>query len=171
MIAGAADLDRAELRQMRRQELGVEQAVAAEPQPRDQMHQRDLAGVGLAAEHALAEERGAERDAVKPADQLAVVPALDAVRRAAGEERRVEPHDLVVDPGRRARFAGLGAAPHHRLEGGVAADLEAALAQHAPQPARHMKRVERQDRRAGCGSTQNSSGSSADSAIGKMPAA
>ena len=46
VITGAADLDTAELRQMRRHELRVEEPVAAEPQPRHEMNQRDLAGVG-----------------------------------------------------------------------------------------------------------------------------
>ena len=136
---------RAELRQMRRHELRVEQPVTPEPQPRHEMHQRDLAGVGDPAEHALAEKRRAERDPVKPADQLAIVPALDAVRRPAGEQRGVEAHDLLVDPGRRAGFAGLGAAPHHRLESGVATHREDAPPQYAPQAARHVQAVERQD--------------------------
>ena len=64
VITGARDLDTAELRQMRGQELGVEQTIAAEPQPRDQMDQGHLARVGLAAEHAFAEERRTDRDAV-----------------------------------------------------------------------------------------------------------
>ena len=70
----------------------------------------------------------AERHAVKPADQPAVQPAFDAVRRAALEQRGVEPHDLVVDPGVRAFLGGLGAAAHDLTESGVAADLEAAAA-------------------------------------------
>ena len=84
VIAGAADLDSAELRQMRRHELRVEQPEIPEPQPRHEMHQRDLAGVGDPAEHALAKKRRAQRDPVKPADQLAVVPAFDAMRRPDG---------------------------------------------------------------------------------------
>ena len=73
------------LREVRCQELGVEQAIAAKPQAGDEMDERDLAGVGHAAEHALAEERGAERDAVEAADKFPVVPAFDAVRRALRE--------------------------------------------------------------------------------------
>src|SRR4051794_36324859 len=71
VIAGAADLDTAELRQMRRHELRVEKKVAAEPQARDEMNQRDLAGIADPAEHALAEKRRPERDPVQSADQLA----------------------------------------------------------------------------------------------------
>ena len=78
----------AELRQMLGDELGVEQAEAAQHQAQHEMDQRHLAGVALAAEHALAEEGAAERDAVEPADQLAVAPALDAVGMAAARTAR-----------------------------------------------------------------------------------
>jgi len=56
---------------MRRQELGVEQAIAAEPEPRDEMNERHLACIGMAAEHALAEKNRADRDAVEPAGEVA----------------------------------------------------------------------------------------------------
>src|SRR5579864_7504501 len=110
VIARAGNLDRAKPREMRCQELGVEQAIAAAAQPRDEMGERDLARIANSAEHALAEKGGAERDAVEPADQLVPLPAFDAVRGAALEKSGVEPHDLVVDPGPRAGFARLGAA-------------------------------------------------------------
>ncbi len=79
MILGAGDFLGSELGQMLGHELGVEQAVAAADQPPDQMHERHLRGVAAAGEHALAEEGSAQRDAVEAADQLAVLPALDAV--------------------------------------------------------------------------------------------
>jgi hypothetical protein len=65
MIAAAGDFDAPEAGEMRRQELGVEQAVAAESQPGDQVNQGDLARLALAAEHALAEKDGPDRDAVQ----------------------------------------------------------------------------------------------------------
>src|SRR5437764_773651 len=102
VIAGPGDLDPAELRQMRGQKLGVEQPVPAEPQARGEVDQRDLARIGDPAEHALAEKRRAERDAVQAADEIAVQPALDAVRRAAREQRVVEAQNLGVYPGVRA---------------------------------------------------------------------
>src|SRR5438067_6953913 len=104
---------------MRGQELGVEQAVTAEPQPRGEMDECDLARVGHPAEHALAEKRRAERDAVEPARQLAVEPAFYAVGRATGEEAAIEPQNLLADPGIRSLLVGFGAAAHHHLESGV----------------------------------------------------
>jgi hypothetical protein len=64
MIARATDFDPAKLRKVRGQKLGVEEAIAAEPQARGQMHECDLARVGHSAEHAFAEKSGADRDAV-----------------------------------------------------------------------------------------------------------
>src|SRR5271167_1055379 len=137
MITRAADLDAAKARQMRRQELGIEQAEAAEAQAGDEVNQRDLARVVLAAEHALAKEDRTERNAVQPAGQPAVAPAFDRMRRAAGEERLIEPHDLVVDPGVRPLFARLRAGADDIFERAVAADLENPPAHHAAQPARY----------------------------------
>ena len=85
MIAGAGDLDAAKARQMGCEELGIEQAIAAEAQPGGQVDEGDLARVVLSAEHAFAKKGRTERDAVQPADQRAVPPALDAVRRPAAE--------------------------------------------------------------------------------------
>ena len=59
-------------------ELRVQQGEPAVDQPGDQMDQCDLAGVARAAEHALAEEGGPERHAVKPADQF-VSPRLTSM--------------------------------------------------------------------------------------------
>jgi hypothetical protein len=89
MVARPADLDAAKTRQMRRQKLGIEQAETAEAEPRDEVNECYLARVGLAAEHAFAEEDRAERETVQPAHHLAVAPALDRVRGTPGEERRV----------------------------------------------------------------------------------
>jgi len=145
MIAGTGNLDCPELREMRRQELRVEQAVAAAPQPRNELDERDLARIAHSAEHALAEKGGAQRDAIQPADQLALVPAFDAMRGATLEERGIEPHDLVVDPGPGAGFARFGAAAYDRREGGVDAHRKSAPTQHALQAARHVKPLEWND--------------------------
>src|SRR5438552_7192992 len=101
---------------MRRQKLRIEQPVTAKAQPRHEMDERHLAGVGDPAEHALAKERRAERNAVKAADQLALMPAFDAVRRAALEQPGIELQDLVVDPGVGSLVAGFGTAAHDPLK-------------------------------------------------------
>jgi hypothetical protein len=44
--------------------LAVQQHVAADDQPGDQVRQRDLAGVTRGREHALAKEGAAEADAI-----------------------------------------------------------------------------------------------------------
>ena len=77
-----AHLDRAELREMSGDELRVEQGKAAIFEPRHQINQRDLASVALAREHALAEERAAEMDAVEPAGERTVLPYFDGVAMA-----------------------------------------------------------------------------------------
>jgi len=63
-------------------ELRVEQGEAAIFEPRHQIDQRDLAGVARFREHALAEERPAEMDAVKPAGERSVLPHLDRMAMA-----------------------------------------------------------------------------------------
>ena len=78
-IAPPRDFDGAEAAQMLGHILRVEQFKAAGDQPRHQMHQRDLRGVAGAVKHALAEEGAAEADAVESADQIVVLPDLDAV--------------------------------------------------------------------------------------------
>jgi hypothetical protein len=49
---------------VRRYELRVQQCVTAIDQSRDEVDEGNLAGIPLAAEHALAKERSAERYAV-----------------------------------------------------------------------------------------------------------
>ena len=98
-IAAARDLDRPECAQMLGDILGVEQLEAARDQPRHQMHQRHLRGVAHAMEHALAEEGAAETDTIKPADEVAVLPDLDAVAMAELVQAEIEVADALVDPG------------------------------------------------------------------------
>jgi len=145
MIARTGDFDPAELRQVRRQKLGIEQAIATEPQADGQMHEGHFARVGHAAEHAFAEEGSADRDAVESADQHALSPCFDAMHCAAREESRIQPRDLVIDPGVGALFGRLGAAADHVLESAVAADLEILLPHDTTQAPRHVERLERQD--------------------------
>ena len=123
-------------------ELAVEQAKAADLQPRDQPGERHLGRVRGRREHALAEEGAGQADAVKAADQLPILPRLDRMGGPAGVEIEIALLDAVVDP----RLAALGAAPDHVGEGAVAGDGEAARAQGLAQGAGEMEAVGRQDR-------------------------
>ena len=63
------------------------QSISSKPQRascRDQGHERHLRRVGAAAEHRLAEEHPADRDAVEAADQLAVRPTPPPNARSRG---------------------------------------------------------------------------------------
>ena len=103
----------AELRQVRGDELRVQQPEAAQAQPRDQVHQRHLRGVAGGAEHALAEEHAADRHAVEAADQVSVLPGFHRMGMAELVQFAEQALDLRVDPGivaagRRMRAAGDG---------------------------------------------------------------
>jgi len=76
---------------------------------RDQMRERDLRRIARPADHRFAEEGAAERHAVKPADQLVVQPAFDAVRVAELEQSLIASLDDGVDPRRRPVVRRLGA--------------------------------------------------------------
>src|SRR5690348_7249867 len=68
--------------QVWRRRLRVEQLKPALAKSVHQVHQGDFTRVAPAEEHALAEERAAQRHAVQPAGQLVFLPRLDAVRVA-----------------------------------------------------------------------------------------
>jgi len=88
MIAGAGDFDTAEARQMRRQELRVEEAVAAEPQSGSEMHEATLLASVTRLNMLSPKKRRTDRDAVEP--RPGCRPAT--IRRCgppAGEERRI----------------------------------------------------------------------------------
>ena len=67
----------AELLEVRRQPLGVEQGKPALTQTIDQRPERDLRCAGGAMKHRFAEKRAADRDAVEAADEFVSRPGLD----------------------------------------------------------------------------------------------
>ena len=83
--------------------------------PRSEMHERDLRGVAFGREHALAEERAVERNAVEAADNSIAVPHLDGVAGAEVEQVAVERADARVDPGRHAAGARCRTAIDHAI--------------------------------------------------------
>ena len=109
------------------------------------MHECDLAGIPLSAEHALAEERGTQRYAIKAADQRIVVPGLHAVGVPLPVQRAVGLEDGPVDPGFGPAPGTARAAAHDAGEIAVHGDPEAPSAHRAREPAGHVKAVQRDD--------------------------
>src|ERR1700755_1189737 len=96
--------------------LRIEQFEATGDQPGHQMYQRYLGGVAVAVEHALAEESPPQTHAVKTADEIAVLPGLDAMAVAEPVQAGIEIANALVDPGVLAALGRRGTAVHHGLE-------------------------------------------------------
>ena len=79
-------------------ELAVEQGEPADAQPRDQPGERHFRGIARPAHHRFAEERPAQRQAVKPADQPLALPAFDRMGVAEPVQRGEHRLDLAADP-------------------------------------------------------------------------
>src|SRR6185437_3002330 len=106
-------------------------------------HQRHLGGVAAAMEHALTEEGPSEAHAIEPADQLVILPDLDAVAVSEFVQPDIEIADAPVDPGIVAAGLRRGAAGDHRLECGIDGDGED-IRTHGSREARgNAKAVER----------------------------
>ncbi len=107
---------------MRGHELAVEQREVADPQPGNKPGQRNLRGVGHAAEHGLPEKGTAKLHAIEAAYQFALVPALDRMGMANRVEAERRPLDVGVDPG----LVAVRAGEQDLVEGTVAGNLEPA---------------------------------------------
>src|SRR5690606_40288063 len=144
------DLDDAEAGEVRRRELGVEEDEPARAEAFDEVDEGHLRGVAAAAEHALAEERAAEGDAVEPTREHGpplplVVPALDGVREAAPVEPRERRGDLAGDPGGRAARRGGGAGADDGLERRVRRHAVPPLPDDAGHGTGDVERLQRED--------------------------
>ena len=131
-------------------ELAVQEHIAADDQPGDEVRQRHLAGVPGGREHALAEESTAETDTVETADQNAVLAAFDTVGEASIMELAIKVANRIVDPGVRMARSRIGAGRDHRVEIGVGGDLVGIAADGSGQPLRQMK-LARDDHAAALG--------------------
>src|SRR5207253_1696428 len=100
------DLERAQAREVLRQELRVEDDESPRAQTLDERRETHLGRIGGTMKHRLAHERPAERHAVEAADQETILIRLDAVREAARVQLAVDPLDLGRDPGVGLRSAG-----------------------------------------------------------------
>src|SRR3954451_23756280 len=102
--------------------LGIQQFEPACDQPRHQMHQRHLGGVAGSVKHALAEKRTPETDAVEAADEIVVLPDLDAVSVSEFMQSNIEIANAFVDPRVASARLRRGAARDNRLESGIHGD-------------------------------------------------
>jgi hypothetical protein len=104
-----------------------------------------LAGITLAAEHALAEKCRTQRDAVQPANKSPIAPALKGMRIAARMQRRIKPDDLRVDPTLLPTRRRFRTGMHDIDEADVARHCETVTANGASEAMWHMERVQRND--------------------------
>src|SRR5262249_38182265 len=99
-----------------------------------------FAGVTRTREHAFAEECGAERDAIKAANETTVFEDFDAVRIAAAMQLDIERADLRADPGLGAvALARRGAAVDDGVELPIDRESEGPAADRSRKPARQME--------------------------------
>src|SRR5689334_3222154 len=83
---GPIDLTRAERRQVPGRHLAIDHPEAPALKLPRQQDQRDLGRVAAPAEHRLAEEHAAERDAVESAGQFLATPRFDRMGVPEGEQ-------------------------------------------------------------------------------------
>src|SRR5580698_11404728 len=91
------------------------------------MHERHLRGVADAMKHAFAEEGPAETDAIKTADQIVVLPDLDAVGVAYSMQPDIEIADPLIDPGIVAARLRRGAAGDDGLKARLTVTVKASV--------------------------------------------
>ena len=96
-------------------------------------------------EHAFAEERGAERQAIEAADQDAVPAAFDRVDEAGVEQFAIQPPNRRIDPRRSACAACMRAALDHRVEVAVDGYFEPIGSHGLRQASRNFQPIERKD--------------------------
>jgi len=101
-------------------ELTIEQSEMADLQPRHQPCQCYLRSIGHPAKHRFPEEGPAELHAIKPTDELTVVPAFDRM----GMPHRVEAKRCALDHGVDPRLFPVRAGQQHLMKGLVASDRE-----------------------------------------------
>ena len=128
--------------------LAVEQFRPCPAQRRHQPGQRHLAGIAAAAEHRFAAEHPVKPDTVKPARQLALVPAFDRMGMAQPVHHAVGFGDPPADPRLVRVGAGGSAFFQNAAESRVAGNGKAPLPQHLGQRTGADKAVQRQDRPA-----------------------
>jgi len=92
------NLDSAELLQVRRKPLRVEQHEFASAQMLHQRYERNLGSVSHPMKHRFSKESSSNRDAVKAAGEPACLPGFDGMRMAELMQSCVAVDDLAIDP-------------------------------------------------------------------------
>ncbi len=92
---------------MRGDELHVDEPATGRREPRVEVDERGLGRVGAHVEHGLGHEGGADEHAEHPADELVVLPHLDAVRPAEPVQLLVGAGELGGDPGTPGALAAV----------------------------------------------------------------
>jgi len=119
-VVFARDLLPAELPEMIRHPLGVQQEIVLPAQPLHQMDEGHLAGIGLMRKHRLSEEGPPQRHPVEPALQALLIPALHGMGEAGLVQVYVTLDNHLIDPG----LFTLSARFDHLTKGGIAPHLE-----------------------------------------------
>src|SRR5690606_3061988 len=132
----------AESLKMRRGELCVEKNEASADQMLDQIGQADLGRIPLARKHALAEKGAPERDAVKSADKLAVMPRFDRVAMPDFEQFSVGFANWTIDPRARALAGAAGTTFDHAIEIAIELYIENALSDRFLEAFGNMEAIE-----------------------------
>ncbi len=145
LVVPPGNLDRAELREVRCHELGIEQREAAPAQAGDEMSQRHLRSVAFLMEHALAEESLLKPDPVEAPDQTSVPVDFHRVTMAGIEQGAVELADAPADPGFLPVVARSGAAGDDPFEVVIDPDREDIRTDGACETPGDLKPVERYD--------------------------
>src|SRR4030095_17185395 len=127
---------------MRRSPCRSEERELPRAQVFDQRNERDLRRVGHAMEHRFTEKRAADRDPVKSASKLVVLPSFYRMRVTQIVKALVALNDFGIDPG----VFAFRASADHVPEAIVDLNLENFLSCDAPQCMRHMKIFQRNDR-------------------------
>src|SRR5471030_2880534 len=135
-------LDRAELREMRCDPLGVEQNKFLRAQTFDQGNERDLRGISDAMKHRLAKKYAANGHAIKAAGEFALAPSFDRMRVTKLVQSLIAFDDFAVDPG----VGAFGTGANDFAEAMVDLDFENFFALNSPERVGNMKSIQRNDR-------------------------
>ncbi|MCK5555632.1 MAG: hypothetical protein KAI76_05300 [Alphaproteobacteria bacterium] len=116
--------------------LRIQKLKPLPPQPRNQMHQHDLAGIDGGGKHALAEKSTAESNPVKSPNQFPAFPCFNAMSKALMMERGIESNNFVINP---CIGTGRSATTYHRLKIHIESNLVYPFPDRTLQTLRDMK--------------------------------